>query len=263
MFRVSFIFFCFTLLLSSLHGEKIELVALFGQSNAAGKADASKLNSTGVENRVRFKSGRQGRVAGKTLSTQIFGKDSLRFGPEMSFGISFVKKFPDRNLAIYKWAHGGTGLGKHWHHRDSEPDMRFIEQAIKGLLSYKSELERDGHHVTITALIWDQGESDSGNDKFAQAYKRRLSETILHVRTATDSPQLVWIIRRLADWQAKKFKSLPITQRAQDEIAASDPNIHIYNSDSYTESDGVHFDYKGQVKSGIDAFECYSKAYPN
>ena len=247
---------------SFLPADQIELVALFGQSNAVGTADGTKLNLTGLEDEVLFKSERPRSVDGETLAPQVSGKNLLKFGPEMSFGLSFAKSYPTRRLAIFKWAEGGTSLGKHWHHANSPPDKRFIEQATEGLLNYKKELEKKGHDVSIKAILWDQGESDSGFGKLAKSYEGELEEIIAFTRTKTNNPKLVWIVRGMADWQKPKYKFLPMVQQAQDSVAASDPKVFVYSSDGYTQSDGVHMDYKGQVKSGIDAFACYQKAFP-
>lgn len=92
-------------------------------------------------------------------------------------------------------------------------------------------------------FLWIQGEADSGNLAWANAYESNLTEFIRVIRMYSSyGSDMKFIILRLADITASGYLYNSIIQTAQDNVAANVPNVEIVTVPSdWGTIDGQHY----------------------
>lgn len=163
---------------------------------------------------------------------------SERFGPELAFGRLIAELNPHRNIAIVKYARGGTSLQEgasgygNW-----EPDSesgRGINQYDHALATIRNafshtDIDGDGEADTLVpaGIAWMQGEADAyDNPVAARAYRVNLKRMMDLLRAALRRDDLPVIIGRIIDSGRDEDQLLmdysPVVQKAQADYAESD-----------------------------------------
>lgn len=174
--------------------KKATVILLGGQSNASGCShDACLQQNVSPEKYAQYKAGfdnvyinylsgakmSNGFVKCATLQGELDGC----FGPELGMAEKLHELYPDETFFIIKCAWGGTNLYEQWLSPSSfgktgELYQQFV-QFVQASIDY---LEDRNYDVTIEAMCWMQGESDSFSTKNATDYEKHLTNFIKDIR---------------------------------------------------------------------------------
>lgn len=131
------------------------------------------------------------------------------FGPELGFGHRIAELNPNDNVAIIKYALGGSalgyGVGNNWF-----PDYRRgngINQYDHALNTFQQafavrDIDGDGEADTLipAGIIWMQGESDAyDSEVVANQYLHNLKNIMALLRAALRAPDLPVVIGKITD----------------------------------------------------------------
>lgn len=190
------------------------------------------------------------------------------FGPELMYGLDLAGRDADRNIAIIKYARGGTSLsgearnGGVWG-PDADPAWRpnqydFAETTIKNAFSSR-DIDGDGKPDTLipAGIVWMQGEADANSEPSALNYERNLRTLIARLRSAMNAPDIPVIIGKITDsgrdddGMAMDFAEL--VQAAQAAVVASDPcAAWVTKIDTYKHQDKWHYTGRSYLQMGSD-----------
>ncbi len=261
---------------------KIKVFLLAGQSNMEGRARAKNLTK---QDRARLKKAQKNvilyynhnapiplNVNTPAIHTQKKFNAKTMFGPELFFGINLSEKYPNDTIILIKRSKGGMSLYGAWNpnwsldkakamKEDDDPKLYsdFIAYAKEVLSQYKKD------QYEIEAMLWVQGESDTGTKKNGtlprDSYEENLKTLIKGVRKEFNSPKLPFIIFQVGAGKVVK---------AQKKIAAEDPFVSIItqskdpNSNDFYERNPRpigHYKYPAMKKIGRRFFDVYIQEY--
>lgn len=196
---------------------------------------------------------------------------SDRFGPEVSFAHAMRKLAPQENIAIIKYAWGGTalvdgasGFGS-W-----DPNVSKINQydyflnTVGAALS-SSDIDGDGEGDTLipAGIIWMQGEADAfNNERAAVDYLDNLDTLMKLTRAALHDNQLPIVIGRITD--SKRGQEQTVMQfseevrESQQAFTQLDKCAALSTATEdleYAEGDDWHYRSEGYIAMGIDFAE--------
>ena len=241
---------------------------LGGQSNANGRGDAAQLTEplASPQTDVRFywhrtqATNNVGHLlentwislapgSGHGTTAPVFAKE---FGSELSFGREIADAYPNENIALIKYSHGGTNLHTQWS-ATGPRYASFLATAQAGLAA----LTNDGHTFDLAGMIWHQGEADATSLTNANAYEANLTDLISRVRQdvfgGNNAP---FVIGSLSNSQDPSIEtpgsSWNVLRQAQESVAANDTQVGFVNTDGYTTrpNEAIHFDHEGQIDLG-------------
>ena len=178
-------------------GKKVTVILLGGQSNASGTSHDEYLKMTSTpEKYAEYEAGDDNVyinyfVSG-TTSSAGFVKCATRqgerldfygFGPELGLAEKLHEERPDEMFFIIKYAWGGTNLFEEWLSPSSRGKTGHLYKSftayVRDSLRY---LEEKNYDVSIEAMCWMQGESDSFSTDAAENYDVHLSNFIKDIR---------------------------------------------------------------------------------
>jgi len=178
-------------------GQKIKVVLLNGQSNAAGTTRMSYLRkNASAEDFARYQKGYDNVMInyfdgnGKSTSGGAFVRVSTAisetseglFGPELGMADVLSAAFPDETIYIVKYAWGGTNLYEQWLSPSSEGETGELYTAFVNFTTECLEyLRSKNYDPEIYAMCWMQGESDA-DEIHADAYGERSANLVKDVR---------------------------------------------------------------------------------
>lgn len=233
-----------------VQAEHYEIVLLGGQSNMDGRAPASGLPTTPVN--LQLPQADVMFYEGGSLRT-LRPDSGTDFGPEVTFGRTVADAMPSSNLALIKYAVGGTSLNSHW-----DPTTGGTYASFKSTVSAGLAALSDGGANTyeITGMLWTQGESDI--NRTTLQYQTDLNEFIADVRTTYGS-DLPFYISRLSDQSGISATPLANIRAAQENVATGDGNAYLIDTDgsAFSFKDSLHYDADGQVALG----EAFAASY--
>ncbi len=199
-------------------------------------------------------------------------KPAGRFGPEFAFARRMRELRPDENIAIIKYARGGTSIDARqpaagtWDPHDTrgEGESRGINQYDHALATIFNairvpDIDGDGQPDTLipAGIVWMQGESDANLFETAADYDTNLAELIELLRAAMHRDDLPFVMGRISDSRLNAGESTPqwkhgdIVRAAQAEVAGADPHAALVTStDAYGYSDAAHYDTAGYLDMG-------------
>lgn len=194
---------------------------------------------------------------------------SDRFGVELSFAYTLQQKYPNKKIALVKYARGGTSIDSlamaNWA-GCWEPDV----QSRKGLNQYdyflktldnamkEQDIDGDGKSDTLvpSGILWMQGEQDAAVDEAAALrYYDNLKRLMDLVRASLRKDDLPVVIGKISDsWNnetGKVWKYGELVQYAEEKYAREDGNAEIVRSTRYYEySDPWHYNTVGYIDFG-------------
>jgi len=201
-----------------------------------------------------------------------------RFGPELFFAKELRLMHPEENLAIIKYAKGGSSLDVRsageagaWDPHDDrgEGEGRGRNQYDHALAVIEAatrvrDIDGDGEDDTLipTGIVWMQGETDATHKPSAEAYAENLAEMVMLLRAALRDDALPVAVGRISDSNARTppydlvWEHLSIVQEAQDTVARNDRAVDVMTlTERYKYSDPYHYDTDGFRMLGTDFAE--------
>ncbi len=267
---------CATVAAAGSQPERLRVVLLGGQSNADGRAPGNALPPTlqAAQTNVPFyyythgaptnSDGTLGELTALRPAATQMPKGG--FGPEVKLGYDLsrvVEQTPDTQLAIIKYAKGGSTLATDWKANgnvttdgDGVHYQVFQRVVRDGLAKLRSAYSNGT--VEIAGMVWVQGEQDiDKGSSTAMAYATNLTAFINDVRQ-TFCPTMPFCLSRISTQQ--KYYSVPskytdfLTVRSnQLAVAATVPSTYMIETDgtNFTVmADRGHFDAQGQQALG-------------
>ncbi len=206
------------------------------------------------------------------------GKNVLsdRFGPELAFGHSMAERSPGTNIAIIKYALGGSGLAEgvgfgNWH-----PDFSGaagINQYDHALTTIRNalredDIDGDGRRDALvpSGIVWMQGEADAYDSQAAaDEYLANLTRLMDLLRAALRVDDLPVVIGKITDSGMSDDGSvmdyIETVQRAQQTFVNRDACaawVTVTDDLGYLD-DGWHYDTDGFVRLGTAFAEAISE----
>ncbi|MCG8506821.1 MAG: sialate O-acetylesterase [Sphingomonadales bacterium] len=192
---------------------------------------------------------------------------SDRFGPELAFGVRIAELNPGENIALVKYARGGSSLAlgaSHfgtWAPEFSEANGRNqYDNALTAIETAFStaDIDGDGHadRLIPAGIIWMQGESDAYTQAPARAYEQNLRRMMDLLRAALRVDDLPVVIGRITDSGMDEdglmMDHIALVQRAQAAYVAADAcAAYVSEIDEYQHSDdGWHYVSADYIRMG-------------
>ncbi len=215
-----------------------------GQSNAVGwgtNKSGLPVSLQGDQTDVQFFNGTGGSWGYLAPGS---GNTADAFGPEITLGRTLADENPTRNIALIKYAVGGTDLAIEWN-----PDDAGINQYDHFMTTFNNAVGSlaVGDTYTVKAMAWMQGEKDSGDASKAANYQANLANLINHVRADTGAADMHFSVGQLAYHATSTYWTT--VQNAQAAVAANDPNVSLVVTAGLPQ-DAIHFTNDGQQTLG-------------
>ena len=168
------------------------------------------------------------------------------FGPEIGFAAALLAKQPKQLIGFIKGSKGGTTI-EQWNPGtagEAKSQGECYRAFMETIAMAKAALAKDGHTLTIRALLWHQGESNAKDT--AEVYQTKLATFITRIRADVGLPALPVLVGEVID--DGKRDGVRAAQRA---IPGVVPGVSFVTVDGLTSSDkGTHFDTKSQLALG-------------
>ncbi|GER36264.1 hypothetical protein STAS_12594 [Striga asiatica] len=232
---------------------------LAGQSNMAGRGGVTGETWDGFvppqcqpnPKILRLSGDFQWELATEPLHRDIDTGKPCGVGPGMAFSNWVLERDPGIGVVgLVPCAAGGTNITE-W--KRGSPLYNRLMQRVQAALH--------GGGGLIRALLWYQGESDTGTHRDAELYKRRLEKFFQEIRSDLLSPYLPVIQVALASGEGPY---VDVVRKAQTEIRL--PNVRCVDAKGLKlEADGLHLSTPAQVDLGrimADAFLKISAPLP-
>ncbi len=221
--------------------DALNLVLVFGQSNASGNADSTTLVNPAKE-AYRFAVPVYGTAPGDGWKPTFPGQlGTTNFGPEVG-----MAQVLGRGWAIH--VHGPGSTGVHPDLNEWYPGDAVYNAAVAAVTKARAELTAVGIASHVRAICWVQGEEDAGTQSYAESWATNAAAVFDALR-ALYGPVPIVVCRMHAS-QDRTYIDTVIAQ--QDALAASYPNLTLVDtSDWLTLNDDVlHFDADSQLRLG-------------
>ncbi len=181
-------------------GREATVILLAGQSNASGcSRDEYLKKGVTSEKHAEYEAGYDNvyinyYATGTNVSEEFVrcgacqGELGDFFGPELGLAETLHESYPDKTFFIIKFAWGGTNLFDQWLSPSGNGETGELYQAFVNYTNTSLDyLTSKGYNVTIDAMCWMQGESDSFSLRTAIGYKKNLKNFIRDVRDEFES----------------------------------------------------------------------------
>ena len=176
-------------------GKPSRVIILGGQSNASGcsRDDYLKMNVS-PEQYAEYEGGYDNVYINFYVSgyheSQGFVKCAARqgegggfFGPELGLADKLNELYPDETIFIIKCAWGGTNLFEQWRSPSSRGKTGDLYSHFAAYVTESLKyLESKNYDVSVEAMCWMQGESDSFSIENATDYEENLTDFIKDIR---------------------------------------------------------------------------------
>ena len=179
------------------------------------------------------------------------GMDSSRFGPEVTFGRDIADAQPGGNIALIKYAVGGTDLANDWRIPDANgqgggPQYTTFINIVTDALASLDPL----YEPQIVGMIWMQGESDCWHEEDldkALAYEQNLTNFIQRIRSDVGSPGMSFVIGQISTSSAWTYGD--IVRQAQLNVSQTVLNTGLFST-SDLPHDNLHYTSAGTMTLG-------------
>ena len=232
-------------------GKEVTVFLLAGQSNmdGCGRWEELQVELQKTPGNVKIWDNRDAKWMELGRDSTAIARN-LQFGPEIAFAHGLAKAYPDHEIALVKTSAGGTKLHTQW-----MPGKGMYELFTRNYRNAVADLEKAGKKCEIAGMLWMQGESDSETLEMANAYEANLKSMFRDVREKTGKEHLPIVMGRISSSLLKKtpwnFDHAAVVQKAQEAVAAADPDVSIIHTDHLsTLKDNTHFDTKAELTLG-------------
>ena len=271
-FKTKFLLIFFISYLSTysqiqLSDDKINVFIFAGQSNMAGAANASNLSHTDIKDlenaqqNISFVNNGNKSVPLKVTIPPDWKKKKFQldscFGPEIFFGIELSKKHPNKKFLFIKRALGGASLYGCWNPNWTKEKAQYIGELNKPKLFHEllNDVDRelskyDKSDYQIMAMLWVQGESDSGqkwgplpSDTYAENLKNLINKS----RAAFKYPEMPFLIMQVGSKKIGQAMKSVSNELKNVIFIPQNMDRSSYNFLSRRE-DKIHYNYIGMKK---------------
>ncbi len=181
------------------------------------------------------------------------------FGPEIGFGHALAARWPGQNIAIIKHGRGATNLAEEWA-PEATSGRRLYQDFLAQVRTALARFTARGVTFEICALVWSQGEADSTERQWAEAYERNLTAFFARVRRDLNLPGLPMLVALTGDGRNNpRMLFSAEVRRAQRAVVARDPHAALVTGDDLALLDHTHYDAAGQITLGERLAEAYLK----
>lgn len=275
---------------------------LAGQSNMAGRGMVSELPQELTEpaegvmifhgNNTVDNVSVDGRGTWETLgpghgmgfsSDGVTSTHATKFGPELTFGRELHRLLPGTNIALIKYAQGGSSLscayptifgcwdaeydsgGGQW------PDINQFDHLVATINNALSsdDIDSDGESDILIpkGIVWMQGESDAGTaEDVALAYRQNLQRFMASLRATVQETTLPAVIGLISDsgqdadgiyWQYGTI----VRERQIDFVCGDQDSLLVTDTDDYAYADPAHYDSAGYRDLGLKFARAMAQNY--
>ena len=227
--------------LEQVNDEQLDVVLLFGQSNATGVASVEYLKNDYPSNyelarlyvdKVMinyFVDNGANTSEGKFVSTALGqGANQFYFGPEV--GMAYWLQNSPRKTCILKYTWGGTILDSQW--LDSNYKRGELYNAAMNFVSASMDyLISKGYKASIVAICWMQGESDAYSDETTKRYYKNTDKFVSYLRKDLENyseEDFMFIDAGISDsiiW--KNYKEV---NKAKEDYASTHKNCYYFST---------------------------------
>jgi hypothetical protein len=193
------------------------------------------------------------------------------FGPEIGFAHDIARCLPNEQIAIVKFAVGGSGIARSRDYSDYIPQLKGFDDKggnwhppVKGQTAgahYQqltnivnnalAALTHDGREYEVSACLWMQGEHEAGISlQMANDYTMLLKDLMTSIRVDLESPKLPFIIGEVNSYTWAYGDSV---RKAQANVCSEDENaVLVKTIDLSRKGSGgaSHFDADGMLILG-------------
>ena len=260
--------------LSDGNGRKAHIILLAGQSNASGASWDSELKknvsvdkyeeyANGYDNvYINHFNGNGNNVSGGFVKTNTNqGEITNFFGPEVGIAEKLHELYPNELFFIVKYAWGATNLYQQWLSPSSFGKTGKLYTAFINFVNVSAEyLVSKNYDVSIDAMCWMQGESDSGSIVYANRYEKNTRNLIKDVRNDLDKHidnQMIFVDAYIADsgfWP--HYKTINKCKKAVSDESRYNKCIDTisvgltYDKEPEGSVDMAHYDSLSQIRLG-------------
>lgn len=203
-------------------------------------------------------------------------KYSDRFGSELTFAAELQKAFPNQNIAIIKYAVGGTGLHLKTGYDNWSPDFtdgdsqNQYDYALNTINNAYQNRDIDGDGVMDTlipaGIVWMQGEADAHTSpQSANAYFANLKRLMTLLRAALRKDDIPVLVGKITDSQMGEEDIMPyidVVHAAQSLFVEQDVCAgYMTDIDNYQHNpkDPWHYKSQGYIDMGKDFANVFIK----
>ena len=228
---------------------KFDLILLVGQSNMAGRgklADADRVPDPRI-----YTLDQSNRWVNQGQPIH-FDKPVAGAGIGFYFGKLLTEANPGVTVGLIPCAVGGTSV-KLW-----QPGQKLYDNALaRAKIALKSG--------RLKAILWHQGESDSGRQESVDAYAALLKTTLESFRKDLDAPNVPIILGELGEFGFLNKDGTPTLKPKINEImhtvAAEIPNTTVVPAKGLMDGgDKLHFNTEALQEFGKRYFEVWQKS---
>jgi len=221
------------------------LMVLAGQSNALGfglSPAELPADVRSIDSRVRIWTGARFEVMRPGINTGTPANPAA-WGPEVAFARAWRAAHPSERLYIVKSVKGSTGLA-------ADPAALDWSPASRGELFDRTTqivaAARAASGLTVSTILWMQGEEDATDDRRAAAYAANLRELIFAMRAAWGEAGTRIVVGRIADGPPYAE-----TVRAGEAMAAAKAHAVLVETEGLSrQGDRLHLDAAGEIALG-------------
>lgn len=203
-------------------------------------------------------------------------KYSDRFGSELTFAAELQKAFPNQNIAIIKYAVGGTGLHLKTGYDNWSPDFtdgdsqNQYDYALNTINNAYQNRDIDGDGVMDTlipaGIVWMQGEADAHTSpQSANVYFANLKRLMTLLRAAFRKDDIPVLVGKITDSQMGEEDIMPyidVVHAAQSLFVEQDVCAgYMTDIDNYQHNpkDPWHYKSQGYIDMGKDFANVFIK----
>lgn len=261
-----------------------------GQSNAQGYNHIRQYHggreafpeALRVQPRIRYWPGKDTLQNQENLWTTLRVGEAGSFGPEIGLASELERMLPGEEIAIIKYASGGTGIarsadyqdyipalagyndqGRNWHPPSDGREAGTLYRALlANLRAALAALEREGKPAELSGFIWMQGEHEGGiSRKMAGDYAQLLSGFIRSVRKDLQAPSLPFAIGQV---NSHTWAFGDIARQGQEEVCREDRQTRLVKTIDLprVSGDASHFTADGMLTLGARFAEAVSAMIP-
>jgi hypothetical protein len=208
---------------------------------------------------------------GHGVGFKFDGNENLlsdRFGVELSFAKRLQELYPGEKIAIIKYSKGGSSIDSlgtteygTWDPEYKDNDgINQYDHFLKTVRLAMAETDIDGDgkmdKLVPGGIIWMQGESDAGTEEVALRYYENLRQLMGRMRAAFRNDNLPIILGKISDswsdYDGLVWDYGDVVKAAQEKFVRFDKNADIVRTTKYYRySDTAHYNSNGYVDLGL------------
>lgn len=257
------------------YSNEVQVILLFGQSNAEGHTHSSYLAKTmGEEKTAEYIAGYDNvkisyacTISENTSDNEFVsvklgqGHSKTQFGPEIGIAEKLSELDPKKQVYIIKYAYGGTSLTTQWRSPSSKNAGSLYKNAVEYTLAQCKKLEEADLYPVIKAICWMQGEDDSNGlsynsyGELERNFVSDLREAFAYYKPV--DAEIGFVDAGISDSTAwKNYKVINDAKRLLSETTESHVYIDTiaanlkYNGEPAGAPDIYHYDSSSMIKLG-------------